>query len=65
MDTHLSKRNLSKLIINQASVCQCVPDEVEVLQCAGHLLTFLLQVLRTELGLGGVSNPTTLLPQEL
>lgn len=62
MDTHLSKLNLSKLI---KPVCVSVPDEVEVLQCAGHLLTFLLQVLRTELGLGGVSNPTTLLPQEL
>lgn len=43
---------------------QCIPDEVEVLQHSGHLLTFLLQVLRAELELGGMRDPATLLPQE-
>lgn len=43
----------------------CIPDEVEVLQHAGHLLTLLLQVLRTELGLWGVRDPTALLPENL
>lgn len=42
-----------------------VPDEVKVLQRTGHLLTFLLQLWRTELKLWGMRDPTTLLPQEL
>lgn len=42
-----------------------LPDEVKFLQHAGHLLTFVLQVLSAELGLGGVGDSTAFLPQEL
>lgn len=42
-----------------------LPEDVEVLQHTGQLLTFLLQVLRTEVGLRDGTGPATLLPEDL